>query len=233
MGLVLLHGLFLWLLSPAPIQKKIKRALTIYSLRDITRIAATALLFFIIHGILLLSLQQINYLTCSLPNLLSTSFWYTIGLGIPITFLLAWSEEIIFRGIFFTYINHYMDMLPSILCTATFFMFAHNLQAPWQLIGRDWRLGFGLLLLGILFNQIYVCTQRLSYAIGAHMGLVLLKVVLRKLPCIQYNDTATWGYSMHTDIRQAGIAHALLLTAIVVLTYYYGTRKQQLSTLHN
>lgn len=140
-----------------------------------------------------------------------------ILLGLGVTLLLAWSEELIFRGVLGNYFYAYLTPLSTVLVTSYAFMLVHNLSAPWQLMMSQWRLGLGLFLLGCLFHLIYLRTQRISASMGAHMGLVMVKVLLRRLPCLTYIDSSQWGYIMHSDLRQSGLVHLLLCITVVLL----------------
>jgi membrane protease YdiL (CAAX protease family) len=125
--------------------------------------------------------------------------------------MLAWTEELIFRGTIFPYFEQFYSTIPSIVLTSLIFMLVHNLKNPLMLLSCDWKLGLGLFLLGVLLNQIFVITRKLYAGMGVHAGLVFVKVVLRRIPFL----------SSVPDLRQSYLVHILFLFTIVTLFFVY------------
>ncbi len=140
--------------------------------------------------------------------------------GLFVTFLLAWSEEVIFRGFVYEYIASWYSILPSMLLASVIFMLAHDISNPLNLLTTDLPLGIGLFLLGLLLNLIFVLTGSLVASMGAHMGLVFVKVVLRRARFLTFTPP-TAAFWAHTDLRQAPAVHALFLLVIVCLIWQH------------
>lgn len=173
-------------------------------------------LFFAGHTLLLLTLTTTPYATCSLPSLsLVLHKLPNLLFGFVATFFLALTEEAIFRGTLIPLFSHAMSRLGGILLSALIFMLAHNLTAPWELVTTDWALGLGLFLLGTILAQLYTITDTLYMGMGAHAGLVFVKVFLRRIPCIAYTQPLPWW--LHPDLRQSPLVHGLFFVLICLL----------------
>ena len=139
-----------------------------------------------------------------IPNLL----W-----GFVATFLLAWTEEFMFRGTLYPFFAQRFTPLASITLTSLIFALAHDLTNPLSLVTTQWRLGLGLFLLGFMLNLLFAITNKLYIGMGAHAGLVFIKVLLRRIPFIAIPTTIPWWFS--PDLRQSIIIHILFALAIV------------------
>lgn len=164
------------------------------------------------------------------PNwgIINITLLFQIVFGIFITFFLAWTEEAIFRGAIYTYLNQFWNIYTSILATSLIFMFAHDLSNPLNLITKNWRLGLGLFLLGFLLNQIFVISGKLYTAMGAHMGLVAVKVFFRKAPFLTFVITKNLPYWLHSDLRQSPIIHLafVIIIMITAINSYFNPSRQ-------
>ena len=169
--------------------------------------------FFSLHAALLVALAATPYASLNLPTL-SETFHKLPGilLGFVATFFLAWTEEAIFRGTLIPLLKNSLSTIPSIFISALIFMLAHNVTAPWQLLTTDLALGTGLFLLGFMLAQLYVISGTLYVGMGAHAGLVFVKVILRRLPCVLYAAQLPWW--VHPDLRQSPLVHLLFLAVI-------------------
>jgi len=127
--------------------------------------------------------------------------------GLFVVFLLAWTEELIFRGTIYHYFEQFYRPLPSMLLTSLIFMLVHNLKNPLTLVTTEWKLGLGLFLLGLLLNQVFVITRKLYAGMGIHAGLVFVKVILRRAPFLMFIP----------DLRQSHVVHFLFAGAILFL----------------
>jgi len=139
-----------------------------------------------------------------IPNLL----W-----GFVATFFLAWTEEFIFRGTLYPFFAQRFAPLVSITITSLIFSLAHDLTNPLSLVTTQWRLGLGLFLLGFMLNLLFALTGKLYIGMGAHAGLVYIKVFLRRIPLITLPTVIPWWFS--ADLRQSIIIHILFALAIV------------------
>lgn len=184
--------------------------------RRIATLVAYAVLFFGLHALVLAGLYTHGALNCSLSSITwSYKLLINCMLAIGVTFLLAWSEETIFRNVIYNYFVQYLPMLGSVLVTSFLFMIVHNLTQPLALLTSDWQLGLGLFLLGVLLNMLYVLTGEIAAPMGAHMGLVSLKVILRRIPCITHLGT------VQSDLRTSHITHVLFMIIIIGLISVY------------
>lgn len=153
----------------------------------------------------------------------------SLALGFIATFFLAWTEEAIFRGTLYPFLAQTLSPLVSMLITSLIFMLAHDLSCPLNLVTVNWKLGLGLFLLGFFLNLLYNITQMLAVGMGAHAGLVFIKVFLRRIPCITYAAALPWW--LDVDLRQSFVVHVLLLAAImVILAKFYKNHNHALRT---
>ena len=171
--------------------------------------AAMQLLFF------LLGYSQLNPISINF----NISFVLKMLLGLFAAFMVAWTEESIFRAMIYNYFRQFTNTIPSIFITSIIFMFAHDLSNPLNLVTKNWQLGLGLFLLGILLNLIYVLSGKLYTAMGAHMGLVAVKVVLRRIKIFSIIPEVNWPFWVNSDLRKSFLIHVLFAIAIIVLIY--------------
>lgn len=172
--------------------------------------------FFAIHSFILGIIIQLGHAQWH-PEFLKLipSNAVSLLMGFIATFFLAWTEEAIFRGALFTVLQQRLAPMPAIITTSLIFMFAHDLTNPINLLTTKWALGLGLFLLGIFLNMLFFLTNKLYIGMGAHAGLVFVKVVLRRIPLISYMPTIPWW--IDSDLRQSIIIHLLFVAVILFL----------------
>lgn len=166
------------------------------------------IIFFCFHSLILLLFYGLGIIAYN-------PYWGTItaGLlgktlfGLFVVFMLAWTEELIFRGTLFPYFEQYYATIPSLFLTSLIFMLVHNLRNPLALITTDWKLGLGLFLLGVLLNQVFAITRKLYTGMGIHAGLVFVKVIIRRAPFL----------TNVPDLRQSHLVHILFIGTILLL----------------
>jgi len=144
--------------------------------------------------------------------------------GFVVTFFLAWTEELIFRGVIFPYFCRYLTCFSSLITTSTIFMFAHNLSNPIDLITTNWRLGLGLFLLGMLLNLVFIDTEKLYTGMGLHAGIVFVKVILRRAPFLIFLPANFLPFWVCKDLRMAPLTHLLFFITILIFIYKNKTR---------
>lgn len=144
---------------------------------------------------------------------------FSLAFGFFVTFLLAWSEELIFRGTLYQYFAQFISPFSSALITSLIFSLVHDLTCPWNLVTKDWKLGLGLFLLGLLLNLIFIVTGKLYTGMGVHAGLVYVKVVLRRLPLIVYGPTIPFW--LDSDLRQSLLIHLFFALVIIGISIRY------------
>jgi membrane protease YdiL (CAAX protease family) len=137
--------------------------------------------------------------------------------GFFVTFMLALTEEIIFRGTFYPYFVAFMRPIWAVLATSLLFMIVHFLPNPISQLYADWPVGLGLFLLGFMLNLIFIKAGSMYANIGTHAGLVYVKVILRKIRFFVFAPLPTLPWILHTDLRQAPIVHILFASIIIYL----------------
>lgn len=95
-------------------------------------------------------------------------------------------------------------------------MLAHDLTNPLNLVTVHWHLGLGLFLLGFFLNLLFFLSGRLAVSMGAHAGLVFVKVFLRRIPLVSYAAVVPWWFD--PDLRQSPAVHALFIVSIIIIT---------------
>lgn len=180
------------------------------------------IIFFLLHALLLIIFYFSGYLVYnpdwgkfSVSLILKTLF------GFIATFFLAWTEELIFRGTIYNFFVQNLKPITSILFTSFIFMLVHDLHNPINLITKNWDLGLGLFLLGIILNIIFVGTKKLYANMGAHAGLVFVKVILRRAPIVLFLPAANLPFWVNKDLRMSVLTHLLFFITIIVLTIHY------------
>ncbi|MFA6263644.1 MAG: CPBP family intramembrane glutamic endopeptidase [Candidatus Babeliales bacterium] len=148
--------------------------------------------------------------------------------GLVVTFFLAWTEELIFRGTLYPFFRQGMSTIASALLTSTIFMFVHNITNPLDMVTTNWRLGLGLFLLGLMLNLVFALTGKLYVGMGMHAGVVFVKVFLRRIPCVTYIGTLPWW--LNADLRQAPLVHALFGLVVICLLVMITKKRQSLSS---
>ncbi|MGD1997865.1 MAG: CPBP family intramembrane metalloprotease [Candidatus Dependentiae bacterium] len=141
--------------------------------------------------------------------------WLTLLGGFVATFFLAWSEELIFRGLLFDHFRRFHGLLSSAIYSSILFSLVHRIYAPWLLVTTEWRLGTGLFLLGMLLTIIAVWQRSLAASAGAHAGLVFIKVLLRKIPLVAIPLNTSLLFP--DDLRTSVVTIEIMMVAIVAL----------------
>lgn len=179
-------------------------------------------IFFGLHTAILTGVVLSSYAVYNPHELLFTcGKIFSLSFGFFVTFLLAWSEELIFRGTLYQYFAQFWTPIPSALITSLIFSLVHDITNPLNLVTKNWKLGLGLFLLGLLLNLIFIVTQKLYTGMGIHAGLVYVKVVLRRLPLITYLPVLP--YWLDVDLRQSLLVHLLFVIVIGSVIVRYKT----------
>lgn len=147
------------------------------------------------------------------------SFFYKFLPSIIAPFFVAWTEELIFRGTVFPILAQNLTPLPSAIATSLIFMAAHDLSNPLNLFTTKWKLGLGLFLLGLFLNLIFIATKKLYTGMGAHAGLVFVKVLLRRIPLLTYGPLSMMPWWLDIDLRQAPLFHAAFFIACLIMIW--------------
>ena len=136
-------------------------------------------------------------------------------IGLCGTFLLAWSEECIFRGFLFEHLSRYLSVFSSAVLSSGIFSILHDLHNPLSLVTTQWQLGLGLFYLVCFLTYLNLWKNSLAASAGAHAGLVFIKVVLRKVPLVPLVSGSTFLFPL--DLRESVLVHGILLVALYLL----------------
>lgn len=178
-------------------------------------------IFFSLHALLLASFYLGGVAYFSPSAFFSLKAFGQIVFGFFVTFMLAYTEEVMFRGTVFPYLLQFVRPIVAIFFTALMFMIAHFLPNPLIQLARDPAIAFGLFLLGFMLNLIFVAAGTMYANIGAHAGLVFVKVILRKVRFLVISTAPTLPWFLHHDLRQAPLVHGLFLLVIIGLMVWY------------
>lgn len=226
--MVLLHIILLLATTSKKLLKSFLET-NLYFVRSTSWLAPFFLYFFIfagLHALMLaaLWLPGIVYFVPEALHLIPSKLG-NLGLAFIATFFLAWTEEAIFRGALFTVLRQKLAPLTSIILTSLIFSLAHDLTNPLTLVTTDWKLGLGLFLLGMFLNLLFFLSDKLYIGMGAHAGLVFVKVFLRRIPFVSYAPELPWWFDI--DLRQSLLTHVLFLTIIAILLIVFRSRFTQ------
>lgn len=211
--------LFLITSTPKFLKNFLKTNIYFFAESDwINNFSKLFILFFFLHSLLLFFIWTSGY-TLYNPDWghLTFKLFLRILFGFIVTFFLAWTEELIFRGTLFPYFEQTLSTFSSLIITSTIFMFVHDMKNPLNLITKNWNLGLGLFLLGLLLNLIFIKTKKLYTGMGAHAGLVFVKVILRRTPILIFLSTNQIPFWINKDLRMSILVHFLFLIAIIVM----------------
>lgn len=161
----------------------------------------------------------------ALPLLLTR--WPVLLVGFIGTFFLAWSEELIFRGLLFSHFQRSLPLLTSAVSSSFIFSILHDLHNPLNLLTRDWQLGLGLFLLGMFLTYVRVWQNSLAASAGVHAGLVFIKVVLRKVDLLPIIGGSR--YLFPVDLRESLIVHLLLTIGCIMIAQRITTSTKKAS----
>lgn len=185
-------------------------------------------LFFTLHALILYIFTIVGFAKFNqMWGTFTFKLFLKILFGFIVTFFLAWTEELIFRGTLFPYFRKTLSTFSSLIITSTIFMFVHNLTNPLDLVTTNWKLGLGLFLLGLLLNLIFINTETLYAGMGAHAGLVFVKVFLRRIPLLIFLPAAQLPYWINKDLRMSNLIHIFFLITILIMLFK--TRKKLFS----
>jgi membrane protease YdiL (CAAX protease family) len=194
---------------------RVRNFLFLWSTRGLTIFAKYFGIFFVLHALLLAvfywcGVAQLHAdVTCTLKT------WGQLLFGFGATFMLAYTEEVMFRGTVFPYLVQFLRPIVAVFFTALAFMTVHFLPNPLGQVWRDPAIALGLFLLGFMLNLIFIAAETMYANIGAHAGLVFVKVILRKVRFLTIAAAPSLPWFLHHDLRQAPLIY-LLFTCVIV-----------------
>jgi membrane protease YdiL (CAAX protease family) len=204
-------GFFVWLQSASFRFAWIKRNFGFLGNRaELTRFAQFFTLFFTLHALFLGICFALGFAHLQPAHI--TNFYKLAGqllFGFCATFMLAYTEEVMFRGTLFPYFSQWLRPITAAFVTSLAFMIVHFLPNPLAQLLNDCPTGLGLFSLGFMLNLIFIKMGTMYANIGTHAGLVFVKVVLRKIRFLVFAPIATLPWLLHSDLRQAPLVHIL------------------------
>lgn len=211
--------LFLVVLSTKFLKNFLKTNLYFFSEKDFCKkFFKFFILFFGLHIFMLYFFYILGFASYNqFWGSFSFSLLFRIFFGFIVTFFLAWTEELIFRGTIFPYFEQTLTTFSSLCITSIIFMFVHDMKNPLNLITKNWQLGLGLFLLGFLLNLIFIETRKLYTGMGAHAGLVFVKVILRRMPLLIFLPTEIIPFWVNRDLRMSSLVHILFIISIIFM----------------
>ncbi|MBL4587959.1 CPBP family intramembrane metalloprotease [Candidatus Babeliales bacterium] len=200
-----------------------------YSWRSLISFFYYFFLFFLIHVAVLglfVSMGHASFISFS--SSLSYYFFKKTMWGFIATFFLVWSEEAIFRAALFNHFNRFVSVKPAIFVTSLCFMVAHSLQDPVHFFIHEWRIAVGLFLFGVMLNSLYVSTGKIITSMGAHAGVVFVKVLQRRILFVQFMPQISSIWLIDADLRQSLLAYLLFSACAFYFLYKKNIEKSSI-----
>jgi len=148
-----------------------------------------------------------------------------LAIGLLSAWLVAISEEIVFRGVLLSYLRWNGSSpvtIAAIAVSSLLFATAHNIRDPlaW-LTPSEIPLFIGLVLLGVMLAVAYVVTRSLWCSIGLHSGLLAIGRVLPRDHLIVINFEPWWlggagDLGRDGDLRRAPIVWAIFIATTII-----------------
>lgn len=183
-------------------------------------------LFFFIHLVVIALFVSMGHaLFIPFFHALKYGFFKKAVWGFVATFFLVWSEEAIFRVALFSHFNRFISVRPAIFVTSFCFMVAHSFQDPVHFFVHEWRIAIGLFLFGVMLNSLYASTGKIITSMGAHAGIVFVKVLQRRILFVQFLPNINSVWLLDGDLRQSLLAYLLFSLCIFYFLYKENYRK--------
>jgi uncharacterized protein len=144
-------------------------------------------------------------------------------------FMIALTEEILFRGFFLQTLLKDLPVWMAVVITGIIFVFFHKLGSiqDFWLIPYDAMLAGGIFALHLLLTAAYFKTKLLYLPLGIHSGLVFGKVVFRKLKLIEVIEPESFWFGLGGDARRGFLAWILFVSGILVLRFLITKREKK------
>ena len=179
------------------------------------------IIFATLHIILLACFVALGYAEVNaIWHLMTLSRWGVLLWSLFVTFMLAWTEELIFRGTIYLYLAEYYPTMLSVFLTSLIFMVCHFLSNPLTIFGADWKIALGLFLLGFLLNTVFAATGVLAANMGMHAGMVYIKVIQRKLPILTFLPATQLPAWVDPDLRACLLVHVLFASTAFLFVIF-------------
>ena len=146
---------------------------------------------------------------------------YAVGIGVLPVFLLAYMEEVIFRGYAFSKVHKQLGIWPAQILLGLLFVWYHDFTGATffqQLLGPGvWALLFGLVTLR---------SNGIAYATGLHMalnviqGFVGLKENREAIWSLEYSQSITTELQSQTETIGISLQIMVLLIGIILTETY-------------
>lgn len=144
-------------------------------------------------------------------------------------FMIALTEEILFRGFFLQTLLNDLPKWIAVTITGIIFVLFHDLAHPQSFFteSRQMMLAGGLFCLNVLLCFAYLKSKTLYLPIGIHAGLVFAKIVFRKMKLMHTLQPESYLFGIDGDARRGFAAWLLFLSGIFVLNYLITEREKK------
>ena len=151
-------------------------------------------------------------------------FWLNFPVAILVAcsaFLVALTEDVLFRGFFLQTLLKDLPKWPSIVLTGILFGFFHKLNrvSDFWTLPEDAMLFGGIFCLNILLCQAFFQARSLYLPIGIHSGLVFAKMAVKKLRLVHVLENGSYWFGLDGDPRRGFLAWGLFLAGVFVLQF--------------
>lgn len=157
---------------------------------------------------------------------LTSSFFLKMVWGCIATFFLVWTEESIFRGALYLYFRRFHGSLTALLITSFCFMVAHSFVDPIIFFTQERSIALGLFLFGMMLNAIFLLTGSLAAGMGAHAGVVIVKVLQRKIEWVSFMPCIQSIWLVDGDLRQSLLAQLMFFFFFLIFFISYKISKK-------
>ncbi|WP_306118179.1 MULTISPECIES: type II CAAX endopeptidase family protein [unclassified Roseitalea] len=191
--------------------------------RGLGGFVAMAAFTFGVAAVFLSAVGLTGHLTISPEALarLDAAVMFATVIAIPIAFVLAFAEELIFRAFLLRYLRWNTTMpvtVGAVGFSSLVFALSHNLASPFSWLTADQGLLFvGLFVLGVVLSIAYLATGSLLCSTGIHAGLLMVEVTRRTTDLLVVVP-GHWLAGVGQDVRMAPLSWLMFagLGAIVL-----------------
>lgn len=151
---------------------------------------------------------------------MTMSLWLRVLVAVLVVFVLASTEELIFRSVLMRNLRWNTSVTVTVLAvvvSSAIFSASHLFETPQDFLTTDrLHLLIGLFLLGVLLSVAYLTTGSLLCSIGIHTGLLGSKVVIRKTEWLHFTEGSTF-LGKTADLRESPVVWCVFILMIIAL----------------
>jgi membrane protease YdiL (CAAX protease family) len=153
-----------------------------------------------------------------------------------VVFVLALTEELMFRNFLMRYLmwdDGRLAAITAVISASLIFAFLHNLTEPLAWFSAEkFPLFVGLFILGSLLCVTYISTGSILCAVGLHAGFLGSKVFLRKTQLLTV-DPQVLMVSSGPDLRTSPLVWALWIVMGIAIYFMRGRLRQRFAIEYN